>query len=133
MNITTADPDLYACKRVIFSNAFIGQGKVKAFVSFSHTSAGSRSGASVWVRTVTSRGFTACLLELGKGSNGTAQVNWLAFQDAPQGAQHGSVDFDKWTAGTQCKRVDFPQVCASFYAYITQKILSTFYFKQMVY
>jgi len=34
----------------------------------------------------------------------------VAVQSVPSGTQIGSTSLDPWTTGTECKRIDFPQV-----------------------
>ena len=68
------------------------------------------NGAAIWVESEGQNQFTTCVSEYSEGSNGTAEVNWIAVQSVPSGAQIGTADLDSWTTGTQCKRVDFPQV-----------------------
>ena len=52
----------------------------------------------------------ACILEYSDGYNRTAEVNWVAMQSLPSGAQIGTTSLDSWTTGTICKRIDFQQV-----------------------
>ena len=40
----------------------------------------------------------------------SAEINWIALQSAPKGAQLGTTSLDSWTTGTECKKIDFPQV-----------------------
>ena len=83
------------------------------FASFGHSVERSptrgNSGA-IWVESENQNQFTTCVSEYGEGSNGTAEVNWIAVQSVPSGAQIGTADLNSWTTGTQCKRIDFPQV-----------------------
>ena len=111
-NVTVRSPGLSSCQAVRFSSSFAGGGSVKVFTSVGHAVGAEkpRDGATTWVESVTNSGFKACVLEFGRGSNGSAEVNWLASQTALQGVQHGSVSYDLWTTGTKCKRVDFPKV-----------------------
>ena len=112
INITVSAHGRSSCQGVRFPISFSGSGSVKVFTSLAHAVqiGKPRDGAVTWAESVSGSGFTACVLELGRGSNGSAQVNWLAFQSAPTGVQHGSVSYDLWTTGTKCKRVDFPRV-----------------------
>ena len=43
-----------------------------------------------------------------------AELNWIALESAPSGAQLGTTSLDSWTTGTKCKKVDFPQVSLIF-------------------
>ena len=43
------------------------------------------------------------MLEFSDGSNGTAELNCLAIQAAPVGAQLGTASMDSWTTGTEFK------------------------------
>ena len=118
-NVTTSSPGLFACKKISFSQPFNGGKKVKVFASFGHSMERSPTrgnGAAIWVELEDQNQFTTCVSEYGEGSNGTAEVNWIAVQSVPSGAQIGTADLDSWTTGTQCKRIDFPQVSIfSFY------------------
>ena len=69
-----------------------------------------RNGAAIWVEDVTASGFTVCFVEYGEGSNGTAEVNWVALQSAPSRSQLGTAPLNAWTSGTECKRIVFKQV-----------------------
>ena len=110
--MTTVTPGLYACKVIYFQSPFYGGQQVKVFASIGHTARSqlSRNGASVWVEDVKASEFTACILEFGDGSNGTAEVNWIAFESAPNESQIGTTSLNSWTTGTECKRIDFQQV-----------------------
>ena len=116
-NVTVRSPGLSSCRAVRFSSSFSGGGSVKVFTSVGHAVQAEkpRDGATTWVESVTNSGFKACVLEFGRGSNGSTDVNWLASQTAPQGVQHESVSYDLWTTGTNCKRVDFPKVGQGWY------------------
>ena len=86
---------------------------MKVFASFDHSverSPTRGNGAAIWVESEDQNQFTTCVSEYGEGSNGTAEVNWIAVQSVPSRAQIGTADLDPWTTGTQCKRIDFPQV-----------------------
>ncbi|CAH3186612.1 unnamed protein product, partial [Porites evermanni] len=37
------------------------------------------------------------------------EINWIALQSAPSGAQIGTTSLDSWTIGTECKKIYFPQ------------------------
>ena len=76
-----------------------------------------RNSATLWVESVTTSGFKVCVLEYGKGSNESAEVNWVAFQSTPYGSQFGSITFNYVTTGTQCKRISFTQVRHSLISY----------------
>ena len=56
------------------------------------------------------KAFTACVLEYGDGSSGSSQVNWMALQSVPTGAQLGTASLNSWTTGTTCKRIAFEKV-----------------------
>ena len=112
----TYPPSLFACKKVTFEEPFTGRDEIKVLASTSHAvkSPSYGSGAAVWVESANKKGFTVCVLEFGDGSNGTAQVNWIALQSAPHGSQFGTTSFNPWTAGTECKRVAFQKVSFKF-------------------
>ena len=69
-----------------------------------------RDGSAIWVEDVTASGFTVCVVEYAEGSNGTTEVNWMAFQSAPSGSQLETTSLDAWTSGTTCKKIAFKQV-----------------------
>ena len=85
---------------------------MKVFASFGHSvkNPARGNGGAIWVESEDQNQFTACVSEYGDGSNGTAEVNWIAVQSVPSGAQIGTADLNSWTTGTKCKRIDFPQV-----------------------
>ena len=56
------------------------------------------------------KAFTVCVLEYGDGSSGALQVNWMALQSVPAGAQLGTASLNAWTTGTKCKRIAFEKV-----------------------
>ena len=56
------------------------------------------------------KAFTVCVLEYGDGSSGTSQVNWMALQSVPTGAQLGTASLNSWTTATKCKRIAFEKV-----------------------
>ena len=95
-----------------FSQPFNGRNEVNVFASFGHSvnNPSRGNGAAIWVESEDQNQFTACVSEYGDGSNGTAEVNWIALQSVPSGAQIGTTDLNSWTTGTKCKRIDFPQV-----------------------
>ena len=115
-NVTTIAPGLFACKVIYFPSPFHGglQVTVLASVSYSVKRRTFRNGAAVWVEAVTARQFTACVLELGNGSNRTLEVNWLSFQASLRGSQSGTRSLNSWTTGTECKRIDFQQASIKF-------------------
>ena len=110
--MTTTAPGLFACKKISFPYPFYGGQQVKVFASFGHAVASSsnRYGAAIWVESVSTSGFTACVLEFGDGSNGTAEVNWVALQSTPPESQLGTASLKTWTTGTECQKIDFQTV-----------------------
>ena len=115
VNVTTASSGLFACQKVSFEHPFVGK-EVKVFASFGHSvkNPSRGNGAAIWVESEDTNQFTTCISEYGDGSNGTAEVNWIAVQSVPSGAQVGTTALNSWTTGTECKRIDFPQVSLSF-------------------
>ncbi len=111
-NITTTAPGLFACKKISFQYPFSGGQQVKVFASVGHAvrSPTHRYGAAIWVESVSSSGFTVCVLEFGDGSNGTASVNWVALQSTPARSQLGTASLKTWTTGTKCQTIDFRKV-----------------------
>ena len=107
----TTTLSLFACKNVSFEEPFHGGQEIKIFISKSHATEGSTrargNGAAIWVESVNNKAFTVCVLEYGDGSSGTSQVNWMALQSVPAGAQLGTASFNAWTTGTKCKRIAF--------------------------
>lgn len=111
-NVTTTKPGLFACKEVSFQSPFQSGQRVKVLASVGHSvkSPVPSYGAAIWVEDVTTSGFTVCVVEYGSGSNGTTQVNWIAFQSVPPGSELGAASLNAWTSGTQCKKIVFKQV-----------------------
>ena len=103
---------MFACENVTFGEPFSGEQQVKVFASSGHSvkSHARRNGAAVWVESEDKNQFRACIYEYGDGSNATAEINWVALQSAPSGAQLGTTSLNSWTTGTECKKIDFPQV-----------------------
>ena len=108
----TTSLSLFACKNVSFEEPFIGGQEIKIFISKSHATKGSTrgNGAAIWVESVNNKAFTVCVLEYGDGSSGTSQMNWMALQSVPTGAQLGTASLNSWTTGTKCKRIAFEKV-----------------------
>ena len=110
----TTTLSLFACKNVSFEEPFNGGQEIKIFISKSHATEGSTrargNGAAIWVESVNNKAFTVCVLEYGDGSSGTSQVNWMALQSVPPGAQVGTASLNSWTSGTNCKRIAFEKV-----------------------
>ena len=111
-NVTTVAPGLFACKRIAFHHPFQGGQQVKVFASKGHTVKSSfpRNSAAIWVEAVSTSGFRVCVLEYGKGSNESAEVDWIAFQFTPPQSYLGNTSFNSLTTGTKCKRIHFKQV-----------------------
>ena len=108
----TTTLSLFACKNVSFEEPFIGGQEIKIFISKSHATKRSTrgNGAAIWVESVNNKAFTVCLSEYGDGSSGTSQVNWMALQSVPTGAQLGTASLNSWSGGTNCKRIAFEKV-----------------------
>ena len=108
----TTTLSLFACKNVSFGEPFIGGQEIKIFISKSHATKRSTrgNGAAIWVESVNNKAFTACVLEYGDGSSSTSQVNWMALQSVPTGAQLGTASLNSWSGGTNCKRIAFEKV-----------------------
>ncbi|XP_068703631.1 uncharacterized protein [Montipora foliosa] len=111
VNITASSPGLFACKAISFAQPFYGRQEVKVFASFGHSvrNSGLGNGAAIWVESEDRHQFKSCISEYDQGSNGSAEVNWIAVQSAPSGAQIGSVALNPWTTETKCERIVFPQ------------------------
>ena len=103
----TTTLSLFACKNVSFEEPFHGGQEIKIFISKSHATKRSTrgNGAAIWVESVNNKAFTDCVLEYGDGSSGALQVNWMALQSVPAGAQLGTASLNAWTTGTKCKRI----------------------------
>ena len=110
--MTTTTPGLFACKKIFFDVSFSGGQQVSVLASVGHSvkSSTPRNGAAIWVEDVSARGFTACVLEFGDGSNKTTEVNWFALQSAPRGSQLGTASLSAWASGTKCKKTYLQQV-----------------------
>ena len=108
----TTTLSLFACKNVSFEEPFNGGQEIKIFISKSHATKSSTrgNGAAIWVESVNNKAFTVCVLEYGDGSSGASQVNWMALQSVPTGAQLGTASLNSWTSGTNCKRIAFEKV-----------------------
>ena len=111
-NITVKSPGLFACETITFAESFFGGKQVKVFASFGHSvnNKARGNGAAIWVESADSTQFRACIYEYSNGSNSTAEINWIALLSAPKGALLGTTSLDSWTTGTECKKIDFPQV-----------------------
>lgn len=57
--------------------------------------------------------FVACVAEGGKGSNGNATIDWVAFEGTQPGVSQGRSVFSSWTTGTTCNRVSYAQVLSA--------------------
>ena len=112
LNVSTSSGNLFACKQVLYSEPFGSGQEVKVLTSFGHSVKNPKGGkgAAIWLESENQNGFKACVLEFSDGSNGTAELNWLAIQAAPVGAQLGTASLDQWTTGTECKTISFQQV-----------------------
>jgi len=112
VNVTTASPGLFGCEQVSFTEPFHGGKEIKVFASFGHSVKNPirGNGAAVWVESEDKRQFKICICEYGVGSNSSAEVNWVAMQSVPSRTQTGTTSLNAWTTGTECKRIDFPQV-----------------------
>ena len=112
VNVTTASPELFACSQVSFTESFSGGQEIKVLASFGHSvkKPTRGNGAAIWVESEDKIQFKACIVEYSDGSNKTAEVNWIALQSAPSGAQIGTTALDSWTTGTECKRINFQKV-----------------------
>ena len=108
----TTTLSLFACKNVSFEEPFNGGQEIKIFISKSHATKSSfrGNGAAIWVESVNNKAFTVCVLEYGDGSSGASQVNWMALQSVPAGAQLRTASLNAWTTGTKCKRIAFEKV-----------------------
>lgn len=107
VNISDTSQNNHGCQTVSFNTQFQGSGDVKVFATPSHGSEHVKihDPASVWVKSVSTSGFDACVREAGSGSGGASLINWLAFQGSHQGIDSGIVEFDEFTSRTQCKRI----------------------------
>ncbi|CAH3188037.1 unnamed protein product [Porites lobata] len=111
INTTTKNTGLFACEKITFARPFSGGKQVKVFASSGHSvnSQTLGNGAAIWVESVDRTQFRACIYEYRNGSNTTAEINWIALQSAPPGAQLGTTSLESWTTGTECKKIYFPQ------------------------
>ncbi|CAH3131432.1 unnamed protein product, partial [Porites lobata] len=107
VNITDTSQNNHGCQAVSFETQFQGSGDVKVFATLSHGNKYVKihDPASLWVKSVSTTGFEACVREAGSGSGGTSVINWLAFQGSHQGIHSGIVEFNEFTSRTQCKRI----------------------------
>ena len=107
VNITDTSQNNHGCQAVSFETQFQGSGDVKVFATLSHGNKYVKihDPASLWVKSVSTTGFEACVREAGSGSGGTSVINWLAFQGSHQGINSGNVEFNEFTSRTQCKKI----------------------------
>ena len=84
----------------------------EVLTSFGHSVKNPKGGEglAIWLESENPNGFKVCGLEFSDGSNGTAEINWLAIQTAPVRAQPGTASLNSWTTGTECKTISFQQV-----------------------
>ena len=106
-NITAlSGAGLFACEKITFAEPFPSGKQVKVFASPINSS----TGAALWVESEDKSQLSACIYEY---SSNAIEINWIALQSAPSGAQIGTTSLDSWTTGTECKKIHFPQVsCA---------------------
>ena len=107
VNISDTSQNNHGCRTVSFKTQFQGSGDVKVFATLSYGSEHVKihDPASVWVKSVSTSGFDACVREAGSGSRGASVINWLAFQGSHQGLDSGIVEFDEFTSRTRCKKI----------------------------
>ena len=51
----------------------------------------------LWVESADRTQFRAFIYEYSNGSNSSAEINWIALQSAPKGAQLCITSLDSWT------------------------------------
>jgi len=107
VNITDTSQNNHGCQAVSFETQFQGSGDVKVFATLSHGNKYVKihDPASLWVKSVSTTGFEACVREAGSGSGGTSVINWLAFRGSHQGMHSGIVEFNEFTSRSQCKKI----------------------------
>ena len=112
LNVSTSSGNLFACKKVLYSETFRSVQEIKVLNLFGHwvKKPEGGDGSAFWLELENQYGFKACVLEFSDGSNGTAELNCLAIQAAPVGAQLGTASLNSWTTGTECKTTSFQQV-----------------------
>ena len=103
--IALSGAGLLACEKIPFAEPFPSGKQVKVFALPSNSS----TGTVVWVESEDKSQFSSCIYEYSDGSN-AIEINWIALQSAPSGAQIGTTSLDSWTTGTECKKIYFPQV-----------------------
>ena len=110
--MSTTAPGLFACKKMFFEKPFSGGQEIKVFASKSHALKRQThgNGAAIWVESANKNEFTICVLEYGDGSNGTAELNWIALQSEPVGSKLGTTSLNPWNTETHCKRIAFQKV-----------------------
>ena len=94
---------LFACEKITFEEPFSGGKQVKVFVSPGN----STNSAAVWVESEDQSQFRACIYEYSDGSNAAVELNWIALEPAPSGAQLGTSPLDSWTTGKSVRRSIF--------------------------
>ena len=125
---------MFACETITFAESFSGGKPVKVFAFFGHSvnNKARGNGAAILVESADRTQFRTCIYEYGNGSNSTAEINWIVLQSAPKGAQIGTTSLDSWTTGTECKKVNFPQV-RSILPHIQRPRASRQYFSVLVF
>ena len=111
-NVTVKSPGSFVCEATTFAEPFFGGKQLKIFASFGNSvnNQARGNGAAIWVESADLNQFRVCIYEYSNGSNSTAEINWIALQSAPKGALLGTTSLDFWTTGTECNKIDFPQV-----------------------
>ena len=107
VNITDTSQNNHGCQSVSFKTQFQGWDDVKVMLTLSHGSKYIKihDPATLWVKSVSTSGFEACVREAGSGSGGASVISWLAFQGSYDGIHSGIVGFDEFTSRTQCKQI----------------------------
>ena len=107
VNISDTSQNNHGCQSVSFKTQFQGSDDVKMIATLSHGSTYIKihDPAALWVKSVSTSGFEACVRESGSGSSGASVISWLAFQGSYQGIYSGIMGFDEFTSRTQCKQI----------------------------
>ena len=105
--------ETYQCQYASFSRSFPNSLEpVRVFASVNHRSNSSQvhDTVLVWVEDISTSRFKTCVVTGGQGTGANYTIDWLAFQGAQSGVQHGQARYGLFTTGTKCTRVVFSPV-----------------------
>ena len=109
LNVSTSSGNLFSCKPFQNSEPFRRRQEFEILTSFGQSVKNPEGGDGLafWLESENPCRFTACVLEFSDGSNGTAELNWLARRAAPAGTQLRTTSLDSWSTEKGVKRLPF--------------------------